>query len=74
MIKACLKKLISNYITFIKEFGTSKLVTVVVYIDNFDFFGPFFYIKINIIKLFLANQYNIKDVSSYEQFTRSKLE
>ena len=54
MIKAGLNRLISDYSASTKNLGTSKVVIVIVYIDNFLFFGPNL-TKINIIKSFLAD-------------------
>ena len=72
MIKAGLKRFMSDYSAFAKNLGISKFVIVIVYIENFFFFGLDL-TKINIIKSFLADQYKIKDMSSCEQFTGIKL-
>ena len=70
IIKAGSKKLMSNYLAFAKNLGINKVVIVIVYVDNFLFFGPH-PTKINIIKSLLDDQYQMKDLGSYEQFTRS---
>lgn len=44
----------SNYSDFAKNLGTSKVVIIIVYVDDFLFFGPDF-MEINIVKSFLAN-------------------
>ena len=72
MIKADLIRLMSDYSAFAKNLGTSKVVIVIIYVNNFLFFGPNL-TKINIIKSFWANQYKIKNLGSYEQFTGIKL-
>lgn len=63
MIKAGIIKFISNYLAFAKNFDISKIAIVIIYINHFLFFKPNL-IEINIIKFFLANKYNIKDLSS----------
>ncbi len=73
MIKAGLKRPLSDYLAFAKNLGTSKFVIVIVYIDDFLLFGPDL-TKINIVKYFLANQYKMKDLGSCRQFTEIKLE
>ena len=73
MIKAGLKRLISDYSAFAKNLGTSKVVIVIVYVDDFLFFGTDL-TEINIIKSFLADQYKMKDLGSCGQFTGIKLE
>ncbi len=40
MIKAGLKKLISDYLAFTKNLQINKVVIVIVYINNFLFFTP----------------------------------
>lgn len=54
MIKAGLKKFISDYLTFAKNLDINKVIIIIIYIDNFLFFKPDF-TKINIIKSFLAD-------------------
>lgn len=54
MIKADLKKLISDYLAFVKNLGISKVVIIIIYIDNFFFFEQEF-TEINIVKSFLTN-------------------
>lgn len=73
MIKISLKRLVSDYLAFVKNHGTSKVVIIIIYIDNFFFFGPNF-TKINLVKSFLSNQYKMKDLGPCGQFTRIKLE
>ncbi len=73
IIRVGLKKLMSDYSAFVKNLGTGKIVIIIVYVDNFLFFGPDLR-EINIVKFFLANQYKMKDLSSYGQFTGTKLE
>ena len=51
MIKAGLKSIMSDYSAFTTTLGTSKIVILIVYIDNFLFFGLDF-AKINIVKSF----------------------
>ncbi len=63
----------SDYSAFAKNLGTSKVVIVIVYIDNFLFFRLDL-TEIKIVKSFLANQYKMKDLGSCGQFTRIKLE
>lgn len=60
MIKAGLKRLISNYLIFSINFDINKVVIIIIYIDNFLFFKLDF-IKINILIFFLADQYKMKD-------------
>ena len=73
MIKAGLKKLISDYSVFAKNLGTNKVVIVIVYVDDFLFFGPDI-TEIHIVKSFLADQYKMKDLGSCGQFIGIKLE
>lgn len=54
MIRTGLKWLISDNLAFAKNLGISKVVIVIIYIDDFLFFVPDF-TEINIIKSFLAN-------------------
>ena len=54
MIKADLKRLMLDYSTFAKNLTISKVVIIIVYVDDFLFFGLDL-TKINIIKSFLAN-------------------
>lgn len=63
----------SDYSAFAKNLSTNKIVIVIVYVDNFLFFGPEL-TEINIIKSFLANQYKMKDLGSCRQFSGIKLE
>lgn len=73
MIKADLKRFMWDYLAFFKNLGTSKVVIVFVYFDNFLFFRPNL-TEINIIKSFLVDQYRMKDLNSYEQFIGIKVE
>ncbi len=73
MIRAGLQRLMSDYSAFAKNLGTSMVVIVIVYVDDFLFFGPDF-TKINIVKSFLADQYKIKDLGSCGQFIEINLE
>ena len=73
MTRAGLKRLQSDYSAFAKNLGTSKAVIIIVYIDNFLFFGPDI-TEINVLKSFLADQYKMKDLGLYGQFTGIKLE
>ncbi len=73
MITASLKRLMSDYSAFAKNLGTSKVVIVIVYIDDFLFFRLDL-MEINILKSFLADQYKMKDLGSCGQFTGIKLE
>lgn len=73
MIKADLKRLMSDYFAFAKNLDTSKVVILIIYKDNFLFLRPDL-MEMNIIKLFLADQYKIEDLGSYEQFIEIKLE
>lgn len=61
-----------DYLPFAINLGTSKAVIVIVYFDDFLFFGPNIS-KINIMKSFLPNQYKMKDLSFFSQFTDIKL-
>ena len=72
MINAGLKKLMSDYSAFAKNLGTNKVVIVIIYIDDFLFFGPDL-TKINFVKSFLANQYKMKNLGFCRQFTEIKL-
>ena len=72
IIKTGLKRLMSDYLAFVKNLGTSKVVIIVVYIENFPFFGPD-PTEINIVKFFLAKQYKMKDLRAWWQFTGIKL-
>lgn len=65
MIKTGLKGFILNYSAFTKNLDISKIVIVIIYIENILFFRSDF-IKINIAKSFLADQYKIKDLGSYK--------
>ncbi len=49
MIHVDLNKLVSDYSVFVKNLETSKLVIVIVYVDDFLFFGPDIQ-KINTVK------------------------
>lgn len=73
MIKVGLKRLMSDYLAFVKNLGTSKIVIIIVYINNFLFFRLDL-VEINIVKSFLADQYKIKNLNSYGQFISIKLE
>ena len=73
MTKAGQKRLVSDYLAFAKKFGTSKVVIVIVYVDDFLFFGLDF-TEINLVKSFLSNQYKMKDLGPCGQFTGIKLE
>lgn len=63
MIKASLKGFMSDYLAFAKNLGISKVIIVIVYIDNFPFFDPDL-TEMNNVKSFLANQYKMKDLIS----------
>lgn len=65
MIKTGLKKFMSDYSAFSKNLGTSKVVIVIVQMDNYLFFGPNL-MEINILKSFLVDQYKMKDLGSCE--------
>ena len=54
MIKVESKRLISDYSAFAKNLGTSKVVIVIVNIDNFLNFGSDL-VEISIVKSFLAD-------------------
>ena len=72
MIKAGLKKLISDHSAFIKNLGSSKIIIVIVNVNNFLIFEPDFS-KSNIVKSFLGDQYKMKNLGFYKQFTKIKL-
>ena len=73
MTKAGPKRLVSDYLALVKNYGTSKVVIIIVYVDDFLFFKPNL-TKINLVKLFLSNQYKMKNLDFYGQFTSIKLE
>lgn len=73
MINAGLSKFISDYSAFVKNISTSKLVIVIIYVNNFLFFGLDI-TGINIIKSFLADRYKMKDLGSCRKFTGTRLE
>ena len=73
MIKAYLKRLISDYLAFAKSLGINKIVIIIFYMDNFLFFGSNL-IEINFVKSFSTNQYKMKDLNSCRKFTKIKLE
>lgn len=62
----------SNHLVFTKNFGTSKIIIVMIYINDLLIFWSDI-TEINIVKLFLTNQYKIKNLGSCGQFTRTKL-
>ena len=72
MIRAGLKRLVSDYSAFAKNLGTSKVVIVIVYVDEFLFFEPDIQ-EINTVKKYLADRYNMKDLGPCGQFTGIKL-
>lgn len=63
----------SDYSPFAKNLGSSKVVIIIVYVNDFLFFKADF-IKINIVKFFLTDQYKMKDLGSCGQFTEIKRE
>lgn len=73
MIKFVSQKLISDYLVFIKNLGTTKVVIVNIYVNDF-FFIMSDITKINFVKSFLDDQYKIKDLGSYLQFMETRLE
>ncbi len=73
MILAGLKRLISDYSTFAKNLGTSKVVIVIVCVDDFLFFGPDIQ-EINTVKKYLVDQYKMKDLGPYDKFMEIKLD
>lgn len=54
----------SDYLIFAKNLSIIKVAIIIIYIDDFFFFRPNI-MEINIVKLFLTDQYKIKDLSSY---------
>ena len=54
MIKAGLKRLISDYSAFTKNLSTSKVIIVIIYINDFLYLGPDL-AEINIVIYFLAD-------------------
>ena len=72
MIKVGLKSLMSDYSAFAKNLGIIKVVIVIIYVDDFLYFGPDL-VEINIVKFFLADQYKMKDLDSCGQFIGIKL-
>lgn len=73
MTKLGLKRFVSDYSALAKNLGTSKVVIIIVYVNNFLFFGPNF-TEINLVKSFLLNQYKMKDLDFCSQFTGIKLQ
>lgn len=73
MIKASLNRSMLNYSAFTKYLGISKVVIIIVYIDNFLFFRTEL-TKINILKSFVTDQYKMKNLSFCRQFNKIKLE
>lgn len=73
MVLANLKILTLYYLAFAKNRGTSKVVIVIVYINNFLSFEPDI-IETKLLNFFLAAQYKMKDLSSCDQLTSVKLE
>ena len=72
IIRAGLKRLESDYSAFAKNLRTSRAVIVIVDVNNFLLYGPDI-TEINALKSFLAEQYKMKDLGPYDQFTRIKL-
>ena len=73
MILAGLKKLLSDYSAFAKNLGTDQVVIVIVYVDDFLFFGLDI-AEINSIKRFLSETFKMKDLRPCGQFTGIKIE
>ena len=66
-------RLILDYSAFAKNLETSKVVIVIIYVDDFLFFGPDIQ-EINMMKKYLADRYKMKDLGSFGQFTGIKLD
>lgn len=66
-----MKRLTTDYSTFAKNLDISRVVIIIIYINNFLFFGPDI-IEINTVKSFLANYYKVKDLEPCSQFTETK--
>ena len=73
LLKASLTRLMSDYSVFIYNAGTTKVVIVIVYVDNFLVFGPNMS-EIENVKWWLAIHYKIKDLGPYSQFLGMKVE
>ncbi len=73
IIRAGLKRLISDNSVFAKNLGTRKVVIIIVCVDHFLFFGPDIQ-EINTVKKYLADRYKMKDLWPCGQFTGIKLD
>ncbi len=60
MISADPMSRVSDYSSFAKDLGTSKVIVVIVYINNFPYFGLDIQ-EINIVKTYMADWYKMKD-------------
>lgn len=61
-----------DYSTFTNNLSISKIIIIIIYIDNFLYL-ELDIIEMNIIKSFLDNHYKIKDLSLYEEFIKTRL-
>ena len=68
-----LKRLLSDHFALGKNLETDQVGIIIVYIDDFLFFGPNI-VEINSIKRFLSETYKMQDLGSYCQFTGIKME
>lgn len=73
LFRAGLTRLMSDYSVFIRNAGTTRVVIVIVYVDDFLVFGPNMS-DIDIIKWWLATHYKIKDLGPCSQFLGMKVE
>ena len=73
LLGAGLTRLMSDYSVFIRNAGTTKVVIVIVYVDDFLVFGPNMS-EIDNIKWWLATHYKIKDLGPCSQFLGMKVE
>lgn len=73
LFAAGLTQLMSNYLIFIYNFEITKIVIVIIYINNFLVFGANIS-EIDNIKWWLATHYKIKDLKLCSQFLCMKVE
>ena len=73
LLKAGLTRLMSDYSVFIRNAGSSKMVIVVIYVDDFLVFG-LDKSEIDNIKWWLNTNYKMKDLGTCRQFLGMKVE
>ena len=73
LFRAGLTWMMSNYSDIIRNFGPTKVIIVIVYVDDFLVFGPKMS-EIGNIKSWLAIHSKIKDLGSCGQFLGTKVE